>query len=474
MESQERFKTLSCVPGKPVKDKHKERRSTMEIVNSMFKGINSSLSPPTNEKQTEHEEAFWSMLMAQMMPLTQPSPDMQHLLVQDQSLAVLIVPKEGQILNTEALSEPIPMPLTVQPLNPLVEHQAVVAMIKPSENHTKYSHLEVSQQNHGQIFSHESLFLEQQTRPTRSEMIIQSGMLEPTSSNPKEVVNVPGFVHQRIQEKNETNIPMHIHVQADANSTQEFKDLISKVRVEKAMIPLESSSNSNLTSTMEKVIVATGSQDQSQVLSEFNKHVLVAKTQDQSQVLSEFNKHVLVAKTQDQSQVLSEFDKKAAPLEIHDHSQIVDARSMTLEPIAVQSKSEVKPLEFPQLNELELNQTIKQMIQTEQKEMIIKLKPEGIGEIMIKLSHDNKVEIKFYAINAEVLNSIEKQLPHLQVSLKEYNVMIETSLNFNHQQKEHQREHSLKHHHLRLNHDVESKGDQPTTFTNMNRFNRYA
>ena len=427
----------------------------MEIVNSMFKGINSSLSPPTNEKQTEHEEAFWSMLMAQMMPMTQPSPDMQHLLVQEQSLSVLSAPIEGKILNTEALSEPIPMPLTVQPLNPLVEHQAVVAMIKPSENHANPNHLEVSQQSHGQIFSHESLSLEHQTRPIRSEMIIQPGMTEPTSSNPKEIAIYPGFVHQRIQEKNGTNVPMHIHVQADADPTQEFKDVISKVRVEKAMIPIEISSNSYLTSTMEKVIVATGSQDQSQVLSELNKHVLVAKTQDQSQVLSEF-------------------DKKVAPIETHDHSQIIDVRSMALEPNAVQSMSEVKPMEFSQLNELELNQTIKQMIQTEQKEMIIKLKPEGIGEIMIKLSHDNKVEIKFYAINAEVLNSIEKQLPHLQVSLKEYNVMIETSLNFNHQQKEHQREHSLKHHHLRLNHDVESKGDQPTTFTNMNRFNRYA
>ena len=446
----------------------------MEIVNSMFKGINSSLSPPTNEKQTEHEEAFWSMLMAQMMPMTQPSPDMQHLLVQEQSLSVLSAPIEGKILNTEALSEPIPMLLMVQPLNPRVEHQAVVVMIKPSENHANPNHLEVSQQSHGQIFSHESLSLEHQTRPIRSEMIIQPGMTEPTSSNPKEIAIYPGFVHQRIQEKNGTNVPMHIHVQADADPTQEFKDVISKVRVEKAMIPIEISSNSYLTSTMEKVIVATGSQDRSQVISELNKHVVVAKTQDQSQVLSEFNKHVLVAKTQDQSQLLSEFDKKVAPIETHDHSQIIDVRSMALEPNAVQSMSEVKPMEFSQLNELELNQTIKQMIQTEQKEMIIKLKPEGIGEIMIKLSHDNKVEIKFYAINAEVLNSIEKQLPHLQVSLKEYNVMIETSLNFNHQQKEHQREHSLKHHHLRLNHDVESKGDQPTTFTNMNRFNRYA
>ena len=427
----------------------------MEILNLMFKGINSSLSPPTLEKQTEHEELFLSMLMAQMMPMTHPSPDMQPMGVQEQKALMLIVPLEGKVLNNEAMPESIPIALKFQPLRLNVEHQVAFEMIKPMINHTIPINFEVNHQQDGHTVSQKALPLEHHPRPSMSDKIVQTMTVEPTSSVQKAATIHPEIMHQMIQEKIGTNIPMQIQVQTETSLAQEFKNVVSKVMIEKAIFHNDSSSKANITGELKQAIMASS-------------------IQDQSQISSEFDQKVMLPNTQDQSQISSEFDQKIIGSDKHDQNQMVNANVLTLEPIVVQSMSEIKPIEVKQLNELELNQTINQMIQSQQKEMTIKLKPEGIGEIVIKLTQDNKVEIKFNVINAEVLNSIEKQLPHLQVSLKEYNVMIETSLNFNHQQKEQQREHSVKHHHSRLNHDVESKGEQQPTLTYMNRFNRYA
>lgn len=394
----------------------------MEIMNTMFKGISSSQSPPSKGVQVEHDEAFWSMLMAQMMPMTQPSPDIQPMIVQEQSTSGLNITLEGiNTINPETNGS-ITMPFMFQTLSLNGEQQEVIEMIKPTEENLISINLNVSKQvSHqisGQVSHSEATPLEHQSRPKVNDNLIQTMKSEPNMTVLKDVEVNTGLELKMNQEKLIMNTPVEIHVQDESKPTQEFRNVISKLMVEKSMTQTEISS----------------------------KAVPV-----------------------------SEFEKKLVQSEASDPSKVVDIKMVPLEPIVSNSTSEIKPVEIKILNELELNQTIKQMINLDKKEMIIKLKPEGIGEIVIKLTHDNKVDIKFNVINAEVLNSLEKQLPHLHVSLKDYNVMIETSLNFNHQQKEHQQEHSsAKHHHSILNRDVETSVVKQPTLSNMNAINRYA
>lgn len=398
----------------------------MEIMNTMFKGINSSQSPPSKEVQVEHDEAFWSMLMAQMMPMTQPSPDIQPMIVQEQSTSSLNITLEGNNTINPEINGSITMPYMFQSLSPSVEHQVVNEMIKPVEENLISINLDVSKeishqvshQISGQVSHSEGLPLEHQSRPKLNDIVTQTMKSEPNITILKDVeVKAKGY-QPLIHEKNKVSIPVKVEIQEESKPTQEFRNVISKLMVEKSMTQTETSS----------------------------KAVPV-----------------------------SEFEKKVVQSEISDLTKVVDIKMVQSEPIVANSTSEVKSVDIKSLNELELNQTIKQMINLDKKEMIIKLKPEGIGEIVIKLSQDNKVDIKFNVINAEVLNSLEKQLPHLHVSLKDYNVMIETSLNFNHQQKEHQQEHSsAKHHHSILNRDVETSVVKQPTLSNMNAINRYA
>jgi hypothetical protein len=394
----------------------------MEIMNTMFKGISNTLSPPNKEVQVEHDEAFWSMLMAQMMPMTQPSPDIQPMIVQEQSESVLSITPEGNNKINPQFIEPSTMPLLFQTLSPSHEYQTVIQTTQPIEVNLNPVNLDVniqfSHQGSGQVRLSEVQPLEHQTRPISSDMLISLNQSESVLSSFKELEVKPELEHKVIQEKSVMNIPVEIQLQEETKPSQDFRNVISKMMVEKSMTHSDVSS--------------------------------IAVTP-------------------------SEFEKQLVQSETRDPSQVVDTKMVQLEPNVQNQTSEIKTVDIRSLNELELNQTIKQMIQTDKKEMIIKLKPEGIGEIVIKLSSDNKVDIKFNVINAEVLNSLEKQLPHLHVSLKDYNVMIETSLNFNHQQKEHQREHSsAKHHHSILNHDVEKSVVKQPTLSNRNAINRYA
>ena len=390
----------------------------MEIMNTMFKGISSSQSQPSKEVQVEHDEAFWSMLMAQMMPMTQPSPDIQPMIVQEQSTSSLNSTLEGNNTINPEVNGSITMPFMFQTLSPSVEHQVMLEMNKPSEENLISINLDVNKQFIGQVSHSDTTPLEHQSRPKVNKNLIQTMKLEPNMTVLKDVEVKTGLELKMNQEKHIMNTPVEIHVQDESKPTQEFRNVISKMMVEKSMTYSEAS-----TKTLPDI----------------------------------------------------EFEKKLVQSEASDPSKVVDIKMVPLEPIVANSTSEIKSVDIESLNELELNQTIKQMISLDKKEMIIKLKPEGIGEIVIKLSQDNKVDIKFNVINAEVLNSLEKQLPHLHVSLKDYNVMIETSLNFNHQQKEHQQEHSsARHHHSILNHDVETSVVKQPTLSNMNAINRYA
>ncbi len=394
----------------------------MEIMNTMFKGISNTSSPPNKEVQVEHDEAFWSMLMAQMMPMTQTSSDIQPMIVQEQSESVLSITLEGNSkINTEFI-EPITVPMLFQTLNSNHENQTVIELAQPIEENLNPVNLDVNiqlnHQDNGQVRLSEVQPLEHQTRPINSDIMNQLNQSESVLSSLKEIEVKPGFEHKVIREKSVMNIPVEIQLQEETKPAQDFRNVISKMMVEKSMTQTDVSS---------KVVKA------------------------------------------------SEFEKKIVQSDTKDPSQVVEIKMVQIEPVVKNSTSEIKSVDLRSLNELELNQTIKQMIHSDKKEMIIKLKPEGIGEIVIKLSSDNKVDIKFNVINAEVLSSLEKQLPHLHVSLKDYNVMIETSLNFNHQQKEHQREHSsTKHHHSILNHDVETSVIKQPTLSNMNAINRYA
>mgnify|MGYP004701611749 CR=1 FL=1 len=390
----------------------------MEIMNTMFKGISSSQSPPSKEVQVEHDEAFWSMLMAQMIPMTQPSPDIQPMIVQEQSTSSLNITLEGNNTINPEINGSLTMPYMFQSLSPSVEHQVMLEMNKPIEENLISINLDVNKQFIGQVSHSEGLPLEHQARPKVNDNLIQTMKLEPNMTVLKDVEVKPGLELKMNQEKIVMNTPVEVHVQDESKPTQEFRNVISKLIVEKSMTQSESS-----TKTVADI----------------------------------------------------EFEKKLVQSEASDPSKVIDIKMVKSEANVANSTSEVKSVDIKSLNELELNQTIKQMINLDKKEMIIKLKPEGIGEIVIKLSQDNKVDIKFNVINAEVLNSLEKQLPHLHVSLKDYNVMIETSLNFNHQQKEHQQEHSsAKHHHSILNRDVETSVVKQPTLSNMNAINRYA
>ena len=148
-------------------------------MNTMFKGISSSQSQPSKEVQVEHDEAFWSMLMAQMMPMTQPSPDIQPMIVQEQSTSSLNSTLEGNNTINPEVNGSITMPFMFQTLSPSVEHQVMLEMNKPSEENLISINLDVNKQFIGQVSHSDTTPLEHQSRPKVNKNLIQTMKLEP-------------------------------------------------------------------------------------------------------------------------------------------------------------------------------------------------------------------------------------------------------------------------------------------------------
>lgn len=86
-----------------------------------------------------------------------------------------------------------------------------------------------------------------------------------------------------------------------------------------------------------------------------------------------------------------------------------------------------------QLKETTFTQGLEHLMKHQDKEVTLKLKPEGIGEILIKMSTETKsIQVQLNLVSKELVHMVEKHIPRLEGQFLDYRCVIESSLSQHH------------------------------------------